>query len=260
MSLRLDLFLVEKELVNSRSQAKDFIQRGLITVNGTPQKKPHYKVKENDEVLCSVQDLPVGRGKEKIQDILNEVALDFSNCIVADIGASTGGFTQTSLERGAKKVYAVDVGVGQLHSSLLGDPRVVNLEGINAREDLPFEEKIDIFLVDLSFISLAKVLFNLCSYGHPETSYFCLFKPQFEVGKEYVPKDGIVKNQEAIEMAIKKLRQDCLEHNLVINNFLHSSLVGKKGNQEYFLYLRHADANSKNIPLEDILNLIRKEE
>lgn len=239
--IRLDLALEARGLLPSRSRARDAIRRGTVKVNGITATKPHQLVAETDEViLADPASGYVSRAALKLIAGLDAGNIDVAGSICLDIGASTGGFTQVLLERGAAKVYAVDVGHGQLHDSLRGDPRVVSLEGTNAR-DLTREQVPDVIhllVCDISFVSLTKVLaapFALC---RPGADAVVLFKPQFEVGRENIGKGGIVGDAAAIGRAMSEVEEFLADQGFNHRLSVPSPITGGDGNQETVLVLR----------------------
>ena len=221
MHERLDKRLVELGLVATRSKAQQLITNKKVRVDGKLISKPSYKVlNEEVEVIEDVNE--VGRGYHKF----------------ADVGASTGGFTQFCLSLGAQKVFAIDVGHGQLDPSLISDERVVNLEGTNIRELNSLEEKVDLCVADLSFISLNLIWNNLVSISCDNAEMILLFKPQFEVGREGIGKKGLVKGREYVIRALEEIKVQCEAAGLRIKGFKPCVIKGRKsGNQEYFLFL-----------------------
>jgi 23S rRNA (cytidine1920-2'-O)/16S rRNA (cytidine1409-2'-O)-methyltransferase len=198
--IRLDLAIEQRRLLPSRARARDAILRGTVSVNGEPAKKPNQMVGAEDAITL---DDPasgfVSRAALKLVAGLDAGGISVEGKICLDVGSSTGGFTQVLVERGAAKVFAVDVGHEQLHRRLKGHPRVVSLEGFNAREISREEiaEPVDLLVSDLSFVSVTKVLeagLGLCA---PRAEAVILFKPQFEVGRDFVGKGGIVTDAEA---------------------------------------------------------------
>lgn len=203
--IRLDLALEQRGLLPSRARARDAVLRGTVRVNGAPAKKPNQMVTAED--LIALEDPAahyVSRAALKLMAGLDAggIAVEGKTCL--DVGASTGGFTQVLIERGAAKVFAVDVGHDQLHERLRGEPRVVSFEGLNAR-DLSAEtiaEPIDLLVSDVSFVSVTKVLAAPLGLCAPTAEAVILFKPQFEVGREFVGKGGIVSDVEASARAM----------------------------------------------------------
>lgn len=198
--IRLDLAIEQRKLLPSRARARDAILRGTVTVNGEPAKKPNQMVGADDVIAL---DDPasgfVSRAALKLVAGLDAGGIDVEGKVCLDVGASTGGFTQVLVERGAAKVYAVDVGHEQLHRRLKGHPRVVSIEGFNARDISREEiaEPVDLLVSDLSFVSVTKVLEAALGLCAPRAEAVILFKPQFEVGRDFVGKGGIVTDAEA---------------------------------------------------------------
>ena len=234
--MRIDIFLVEKGFVKSRSKAKEYIDSGRVTVNGVPVKKAGAEVTGNEEILVSDPDKFVSRAGRKLEEALNIFDIDVTGLKALDLGASTGGFTDCLLQRGAAAVIALDVGRDQLDEGLRNDTRVTVMEGVNARDidisDLPFAP--DIVTTDLSFISqtlvypaVARVL---------ERGYFIsLIKPQFEAGKENIGKGGIVKDADGKIKALvmEKITRIASENGLKLIKTAVSPILGGDGNTEY---------------------------
>ena len=234
--MRIDIFLVEKGFVKSRSKAKEYIDSGRVTVNGVPVKKAGAEVTGNEEILVSDPDKFVSRAGRKLEEALNIFDIDVTGLKALDLGASTGGFTDCLLQRGAAAVIALDVGRDQLDEGLKNDTRVTVMEGVNARDidisDLPFAP--DIVTTDLSFISqtlvypaVARVL---------ERGYFIsLIKPQFEAGKENIGKGGIVKDVDGKIKALvmEKITRIASENGLKLIKTAVSPILGGDGNTEY---------------------------
>lgn len=237
MHERLDKRLVELGLVATRSKAQQLITNKKVRVDGKLISKPSYKVlNEEVEVIEDVNE--VGRGYHKLAGAFEHFNVDVKDKIVADVGASTGGFTQFCLSLGAQKVFAIDVGHGQLDPSLISDERVVNLEGANIRELNSLEEKVDLCVADLSFISLNLIWNNLVSISCDNAEMILLFKPQFEVGREGIGKKGLVKGREYVIRALEEIKVQCEAAGLRIKGFKPCVIKGRKsGNQEYFLFL-----------------------
>ena len=195
---RLDAAIVQQGLVPSRQRAKTLIQNGQISVNGKVCTKPAFAVEETDQITMEGSDIPfVGRGGLKLEYALEQTKRSLDGLVCLDIGASTGGFTDCMLQRGAAKVYAIDVGHGQLVQSLRENPRVVNWEGTDVRSIAPeqLEQPADFFSVDVSFISLHHVLPYVLPLLKPDAAGAILIKPQFEAGRENIGKNGLVQSQ-----------------------------------------------------------------
>lgn len=254
--MRLDIYLTEKNLINSRERGKRLIKDGKVTVNGVVCTKPSFEVNDEDDI--SVENAPdyVGRGLIKLETAFQTFKLDINNKICADIGASTGGFTQCMLRYGAKKVYAVDVGHGQLDSSLVSNPMVVNCEGVNARYlTADFFNEIPEFMgVDLSFISLTLVMPAITACLHSDGDLVVLIKPQFEAGKQALNKKGIVKNPKDHIRVLKTLFDFFVELGLTVNDAVPSAIRGGDGNIEYLAHLKkYAEIAHKDININALV-------
>lgn len=238
---RLDIMLVERGLLPSRERAKASIMAGLVFVDGQKVDKAGTLVK--DTAVIKVQSDGIGyvsRGGLKLAKALREFQIDLSGSIVADIGASTGGFTDCSLQNGAKKVYAIDVGYGQLAWSLRTDERVVNMERTNIRHVKPEDlgELLDFASIDVAFISLDKVLPAVKAFMLPTAQIVALIKPQFEAGKERVGKKGVVRDAVVHEEVIQNVVAFCRGLDLYPVNLTYSPVKGPEGNIEYLLQVR----------------------
>jgi 23S rRNA (cytidine1920-2'-O)/16S rRNA (cytidine1409-2'-O)-methyltransferase len=234
---RLDQLLVERGLAPSRARAQSMIHAGIVLVNGAQALKASSNVDTAAVLGLAAEDHPfVSRGGLKLQGALEEFGIDPAGLVVADIGASTGGFTDCVLRRGAQRVYAIDVGHGQLHASLAGDPRVVSIEGVNARaldaQSLP--EPVQLVLVDASFIGLAKLLPALCTLLVPHGRLLALVKPQFELGPERVGRSGVVRSDELREVALAEVIAAGLALGLTCDGHADCCLPGPEGNRELF--------------------------
>ncbi|HEV8659551.1 MAG TPA: TlyA family RNA methyltransferase [Thermoanaerobaculia bacterium] len=234
---RLDVALVERGLVETRSKAQSLIMARRVMLNEQYADKPGTPVASDDELRVVELEHPwVGRGGMKLAHALREFGIDVTGKTCADIGASTGGFTDVMLKRGAKKVYAIDVGYGQLDQSLRNDARVINREKVNARfltaED--FDEPIDFVSIDVSFISLRLILPAVATFLRGEL--IALIKPQFEVGKADVGKGGIVrdeiKRREAVDGIVAFARQNGYD----VRGVIESPVKGAEGNVEYLMH------------------------
>jgi 23S rRNA (cytidine1920-2'-O)/16S rRNA (cytidine1409-2'-O)-methyltransferase len=237
---RLDLLLVERGLAKSRERAQALLLAGAVRVDGRPAAKAGEKVSVTAELTVIAPDHPyVGRGGVKLEGALSRFSIDPAGRTVLDIGASTGGFTDCLLQRGARRVYALDVGSGQLDWSLRNDPRVVVLEGRNARHlqpaDLP--EKAEMAVVDVSFISLRLVLPPLPALLVPGADVVALVKPQFEVGRKDVGPGGIVRAAALHRSAIRTVAEAAHGAGFVVRGACPSPITGMEGNREFFLHL-----------------------
>jgi 23S rRNA (cytidine1920-2'-O)/16S rRNA (cytidine1409-2'-O)-methyltransferase len=239
--VRIDRLLVERGLVASRERARRLVMTGAVLVGDRPVTKPGTEVPDDAEVRLRGTDSPfVSRGGEKLAGALDAFALDVRDRVALDVGASTGGFTDCLLQRGVRRVIAVDVGYGQLAWKLRQDPRVVVLERTNARrlvaEDLP--ERPDMAVIDVSFISLATVLPPVAALVKPGATIVALVKPQFEVGRGRVGKGGVVRDPALREEAVASVRAVAEGLGLTVGGEVESVLPGPKGNREVFLLLR----------------------
>jgi len=237
--LRLDLLLLREGWASSRSQALARILKGDVLVNDVPCVKAGTLVETTAVVRLRGDSSPyVARSAFKLLGALDQFALEVNGKICLDVGASTGGFTQVLLERGAKKVYAVDVGHHQLHWKIRNDPRVESREGVNARylRKVDFSEPLDYIVMDVSFISQTKIWPALLSLFHSKTDLITLIKPQFEVGREFVGKGGIVTDDHAVTEMLKCLQEEGERLGMERRGLIKSSLKGTHGNQEFLAH------------------------
>lgn len=214
---------------------------GRVTVDGHTLEKTGTLVKLDAHVQIQGEDLPyVSRGGLKLEAALKAFGVDPEGKVVIDVGASTGGFTDCVLQKGAKKVYAIDVGYGQLAWKLQKDPRVINLERRNIRylKREEVSEEADLILVDTSFISIEKFLPHLVGFLKEEGDLLCLIKPQFEVGKGEVGKGGVVKDSKLHQKVVDRISQFGRELGFTVRGITESPLLGPKGNKEFFIRLK----------------------
>lgn len=240
---RLDVVLVERGLVDSRSKAQSLIMARRVLVNGQFVDKAGANVASDDELTIAELEHPwVGRGGMKLAQALKELLINVDGKICADIGASTGGFTDVMLKHGAKKVYAIDVGYGQLDMSLRNDPRVVSREKVNARYLQPenFDEPIEFVSIDVSFISLKLILPAVAGFLRGEL--VALIKPQFEVGKHEVGKGGIVRDDSKRTAAVESVVEFARGEGFEVKGLIESPIKGAEGNIEYLMYASIANA------------------
>ncbi len=239
--MRLDVELVNRKLFLSRQKAKEAVAGGRIRINSAVCKKPSYDVKPEDEILVSEDRLSfVGRGGLKLEKIADKHSLNFNGKNCMDIGASTGGFTDCMLRRGAEFVYAVDVGSGQLNERLRSDKKVCNMEKTDVRSisAKDIDKKIDFISIDVSFISLKLILpkaFELLSDGGMAA---VLIKPQFEAGRHNVGKKGIVKSPEIHEKVLLDITDVTMSLGFGIMDIDHSPIRGGSGNIEYIMLIK----------------------
>ena len=236
---RIDEALVERGILSTRSEAKRFIIEGKVLLNGNVVKKAGEKVSESDSIELKESKRFVGRGGEKLSYALDVFNVPVKGKVAGDIGASTGGFSDCLLQRGAKRVYAVDVGYGQFDYTLRNDERIVLLERTNARyltkNEIP--EDLDIVVMDVSFISITKILPALNPLTKEEVDIVSLIKPQFEGKREYLKK-GIVREKRYHYEILKNLLNALTNMNYSVVNVAYSPIKGGKGNIEFFFHIR----------------------
>lgn len=256
---RLDVLLVEQGLAPSREKAKAMIMAGIVLANGEKADKAGTMLPEDTVLRIVGEAMPfVSRGGFKLQKAIEAHGLRLDGMICADIGASTGGFTDCMLQHGAQKVYAIDVGYGQLAWKLRTDPRVVNLERTNIRhvteEQVP--DRLDFGSIDVSFISLTLVLPVLYRLLRENGEGVCLVKPQFEAGKGKVGKKGVVRESEIHLEVLEKIFSFCGEIGFCIKGIHYSPIKGPEGNIEYLFYF--VKSNEKTaFCREDLQELVR---
>lgn len=237
--MRLDQYLVQNNLTTTRGQAKALIEKGDVRVNGISQTKTSTRVKENDLIELT-STMYVSRGAFKLVKALDHYKLNVEGLVAADIGASTGGFTEVLLENKIKKVYCVDVGHGQLSSKLKDNPKIINLEKTNARDPLPIDEKVDLFVCDVSFISLKLIFKNMSDILKSGGHGIVLIKPQFEAGRERIQKNGLVSPLIRLEV-LKEIKQWFLDHNYNVSDIIESPIKGNKSKNIEYLGLYTKD-------------------
>lgn len=241
---RIDLYLVDSGLIESREKAKAVIMAGQVYVDNQKCEKPGNVISTDANVEVRGNKLPyVSRGGLKLEKAVTEFLIDLTGVVAIDIGASTGGFTDCMLQKGAKRVYAVDVGYGQFDWKLRNDPRVVNLERTNMRyvtaEQIP--EPVDFFSVDVSFISLTLILPVAVKFLRPGGRAVCLIKPQFEAGRDKVGKKGVVRDPAVHEEVIGKMTTFAMDNGFSVLGLSFSPIKGPEGNIEYLMYLEKVD-------------------
>lgn len=225
-------------MVASRARAQALIMAGEVSVAGQAVIKAGTLVPEDAEITLLKPPPFVSRGGLKLEHALDQFQLDVSGQIAADIGASTGGFTDCLLQRGAKRVYAVDVGYGQLDYNLRKDQRVVVMERVNARYPIPIPEKIDLATIDVSFISVEKVILSVAKLLNAGGYIIALLKPQFEARREEVGKGGIIKEAAVHARVLGQFIAWLSEHGFSLGGLVASPISGASGNQEFLLLIR----------------------
>lgn len=234
---RLDVLVFERGLTESREQAHRLVMAGAVLVDGKVVDKPGTRVPETAEITI-VESLPyVSRGGLKLAAALDTFDINVTGLVAADIGASTGGFTDCLLQRGAAKVYAIDVGYGQLAWKLRRDPRVVVMERVNARYLDALPEPIDLVTIDVSFISLRLILPVALRLLGPTGQVIALVKPQFEAGRRQVGKGGVVRDPAVHRTVLEGLLSWAIEQGFVLRGLIPSPILGPAGNREYLVYL-----------------------
>ena len=237
--VRIDRLLVDRGLVESRERGHALILAGQVLVNGQKHDKAGALVPGDAEIRILGEILPyVSRGGLKLAAALKEFGVSADGKVALDVGASTGGFTDCLLQHGAKKVYAVDVGYGQMAWKIRQDPRVVTIERVNIRaiETSLVPEPVDMAVIDVSFISLEKVVPSILQFLIPGAELVALIKPQFEVGREQVGKGGIVRDEEARSTAVNRITEFIGSLGFAVRGVIPSPITGQDGNVEFLMY------------------------
>ncbi len=259
--IRLDARIFDLGLTESREKAKAFIMAGQVYVNGMKATKAGTTVTDKDQIEVRGTSEFVSRGGHKLKKAMSVFPISLTDKICMDIGASTGGFTDCMLQNGAKKVYSIDVGYGQLAWKLRSDPRVINLERTNIRyvthEQVP--DDIDFFSVDVSFISLCLVLPTAYSLLKENGECVCLIKPQFEAGREKVGKKGVVRDKAVHSEVIKKIYDFAIEYGYCVSGLDYSPIKGPEGNIEYLIYLKKSSEDSVQIDIDAVVSASHSE-
>jgi 23S rRNA (cytidine1920-2'-O)/16S rRNA (cytidine1409-2'-O)-methyltransferase len=234
---RLDNLLVTRELAENQKMAQALIMAGEVTASGKVMTKPGTLVDENIELNLAERLPYVSRGGIKLAYALDEFKLDVTALTAMDVGASTGGFTDCLLQRGAKRVYAIDVGYGQFDYKLRQDPRVVVMERVNAHHPFSLSEKVNITTVDLSFISVTRVIPNIVDHLTDPGYIIVLFKPQFEAKRQEVGKGGIIKDPQVHALVLGRFIAWATDHDLRLHGLVASPILGAEGNKEFLILL-----------------------
>ena len=236
MKIRLDNLLVDRKMVESRSQAESYIKLGKVAVDGIKRTKPGFFVDVNSELKILQQVQYVSRAGLKLESVAKKMRIDFRNKTVLDVGSSTGGFTDYSLKNGANKVIAVDVGADQLHPKLRLNKKVELHEKTDIR-NFKTDQKIDVVVIDVSFISIKEILPSVVNLSNKNTKIVAMVKPQFEAGRNGTV-NGVVKNNSYRRKILQDFENWCRSNNLYIENKRDSEVKGTKGNQERFYILK----------------------
>ena len=257
--------ITDKGYFETKSKAQAAIMAGDVKVDGIIITKSGFLMEEKDNTVFEIKSMPfVSRGGFKLDKAIKTFNINLIDKVCLDAGASTGGFTDCMLQNGAKKVYSVDVGYGQIAWKLRTDSRVKVIEKVNIKncsiDDIYSEndEKAEFFTMDLSFISITKVLPNIIKLASDEYEIVSLIKPQFEAGKEQVGKNGIVREKEIHIEVLNKIIEYCKPLNLKIKNLTYSPIKGQKGNIEYLIYLTNIGEDN-NISTELTVNQAHNE-
>lgn len=253
--MRLDLFLVENKLAGSRTQAQDFIENGYVYLNQGSKKiklqKASFNVDDSNKAFIEVENNQlqkyVSRAGLKLESALKNLGLNVEGKYILDIGQSTGGFTDCLLQHKARHMVGVDVGHAQLHSSLIGHKQIDTVENLNVKDlqnsqvflALVPPAKFDMIVADVSFISLAKIVAHLVPVLKEHGEYLFLVKPQFECGPEYLDKNGIVKDPSVYKKIEDEIKKTMLQYFNNVEAYIKSDIIGKDGNQEFFVYGRN---------------------
>ena len=236
MKIRLDNLLVDRKMVESRSQAESYIKLSKITVDGVKRTKPGFFVDVDSELKILQRVQYVSRAGLKLESVAKTMRINFRNKTVLDVGSSTGGFTDYSLRNGANKVIAVDVGTDQLHPKLRLNKKVELHEKTDIR-NFKTDQKIDVVVIDVSFISIKEILPSIVNLSDKNTKIVAMVKPQFEAGRNGTV-NGVVKNNSYRRKILQDFENWCRSNNLYIENKRDSEVKGTKGNQERFYILK----------------------
>lgn len=235
MKQRLDKIMLSQGLVESRSEAENWIRLGRVMVNGREVKKPGTFVNDSDTVTLRAPERYVSRAGLKLSSVASKLNADFAHAIVLDVGSSTGGFTDYALQHGAKKVFAVDVGTNQLHQKLRADERIELHEKTDIRDFVP-SEKPDIVVIDVSFISLRQILPHIAAIIDDSTVVLAMVKPQFEASRQQLGGNGVIKNDKMRREILHDFERWAKER-FVIQDKSDSEVAGAHGNRERFYKL-----------------------
>ena len=246
--MRLDQYLVINNYFESRNKAQMAIENNSIKVNNKIINKSNYNVLDNDIIKVLDNTLKyVSRAGLKLEHAIKEFNLDLSNKVILDIGSSTGGFSDCSIQNGAKLVYAVDVGTNQLHEKLRNNPKIISYENTNILDfDITNLEKIDFIVMDVSFVSIEYLLPKINEFVNDNNQFVCLIKPQFEVGKMKM-KNGVVKDKSIHIQVINNVKEELNKYGLDIFKLVKSPILGQSGNTEFLALIKRGSNNNINI-------------
>lgn len=235
-AMRLDKWLVECGLVESREKAQELIRAGEVLVDGKPVVKPAASIEPDSKITLLRQPKYVGRGGEKLEAALRRWDIPLHGMVCADVGACTGGFTDCLLQHGAAKVYAIEAGHGQLHPRLQDDPRVVSLENTDARTLQALQEPVNLVVIDVSFVSLEEILPGVFRWLDEGGEVWALLKPQFEA--PHLTKKGVMRSAQARERILREFVAWCHEQGWAVLDAFECPVAGEEGNREFWLRLR----------------------
>lgn len=251
-AMRLDHAIVERGLADTRSRAKALIMAGDVLVNDQKETRAGRNVAESDVIGLKQKPRFVSRGGEKLDKALDQFGIDVTGFVAADLGSSTGGFTDCLLQRGAAKVYAVDVGYGILDERMRTDPRVVSMERTNARHLESLPEPVDVVVIDVSFISLSLMFPVVKRILKPGGTCVPLIKPQFEAGRENVGSRGVVRDPAVHEMVLRNVLGFTRQHDLSVKRIVASPLRGPNGNIEFLAHIVN-DSIAETPPMDELV-------
>jgi 23S rRNA (cytidine1920-2'-O)/16S rRNA (cytidine1409-2'-O)-methyltransferase len=258
---RLDVLMTERGLTESRNKAQRLIRAGEVRVNDQLVHKPGTQVSDDAVITLEAKPPFVSRGGKKLDAALERFAIDVTGAVVADVGASTGGFTDCLLQRGARRVYAIDVGYGQLHWKLRNDPRVVVMERTNARFLKSLPEAVDLVTIDVSFISLELILSVAVGWLTRDGQVVALIKPQFEAGPQHIEKGGVVRDPEVHRRVLENALHTAAELGLGLRGLMPSPLRGPAGNVEFLAWWRFgADSVDRRAAINACLDALDEPE
>lgn len=249
--MRIDKYLVEKGFFDSRTKAQEALKSQAVLVNGLVVDKPNFELNSEADIKIVKDVCPyVSRGGLKLKGAIDAFNLDFKDKIVLDIGASTGGFTDCAIKEGAKLIYAVDVGTNQLAPSLRNKKEVISLEQTNILDIDAFPTPLNFLVMDVSFVSIEKLLPAINRFITDDNALICLIKPQFEVGKRFL-KNGIVKDKKLHLEVLKNVSTALANYGLIIYKLIPSPILGGSGNKEFLAYIKRG--NKSNINLLEVV-------
>lgn len=252
---RLDIYLHDLHFFASRTLAKDAIKANRIKINNKIINKASFLVSENDSIeIIPIENEFASRGGNKLYDALKAFHIDLTNRVVLDVGASTGGFSDVCLQSNAKYVYAVDIGKDQLIERLRNDERVKNMEGVNCRylsKDM-FEQKIQFACMDVSFISIKLIVDAVFTVLEKPFECVFLIKPQFEAGKQFIGKNGVVKDKKVHKRILEDFIHYFNEKGVGVYHIMKSNTIGRSGNQEYLIHIK-SELTNKTFDIDKII-------